>query len=210
MNPTSVAKQQRQQEMETIQEEVTRLRELVRSLQDGGSLVQSQEDSIVPNLGLGLPPSKEVLGKIIGSNHHTPASVLVFRCFSDHFDLDSDREPPWTRWAAPVSGAVTADVSSPWCPFRTSLLSSLKTSSDFGLCLSYRQFIFVSVSFFLLWILMETPAAAWDWKLSADLSDSLWDICTYLQTRGFHLQDKRKTIPLFFRCNRFIHKRKNT
>uniref|UniRef100_A0A674PJ29 Mitotic spindle assembly checkpoint protein MAD1 n=1 Tax=Takifugu rubripes TaxID=31033 RepID=A0A674PJ29_TAKRU len=61
MNPTSVAKQQRQQEMETIQEEVTRLRELVRSLQDGGSLVQSQDDSIVPNLGLGLPPSKEVL-----------------------------------------------------------------------------------------------------------------------------------------------------
>lgn len=66
MNPTSVAKQQRQQEMETIQEEVTRLRELVRSLQDGGSLVQSQEDSIVPNLGLGLPPSKEVLGKTLG------------------------------------------------------------------------------------------------------------------------------------------------
>ncbi|TWW58915.1 Mitotic spindle assembly checkpoint protein MAD1 [Takifugu flavidus] len=64
MNPTSVAKQQRQQEMETIQEEVTRLRELVRSLQDGGSLVQSQDDSIVPNLGLGLPPSKEVLAQL--------------------------------------------------------------------------------------------------------------------------------------------------
>lgn len=115
MNPTSVAKQQRQQEMETIQEEVTRLRELVRSLQDGGSLVQSQDDSIVPNLGLGLPPSKEVLGKTLGvdppsqprrgcftrrgqitgfsltrlafpcSNHHTPSSALGFRCFSNHF-----------------------------------------------------------------------------------------------------------------------------
>lgn len=120
MNPTSVAKQQRQQEMETIQEEVTRLRELVRSLQDGGSLVQSQEDSIVPNLGLGLPPSKEVLGKIIGSNHHTPASVLVFRCFSDHFDLDSDREPPWTRWAAPVSGGFTVLW---WCCYSWRLLS---------------------------------------------------------------------------------------
>lgn len=112
-------------------------------------------------------------------------------------------------------GAVTADVSAPWCTFRTCICHfssflpfSLKTSSDFGLCLSYHQFIFVSVSFVLLWILMETPAAAWDWKLSADLSSSLWDICTYLQTRGFHLQDKRETLPLFFRCNHFIHKRK--
>lgn len=77
MNPTSVAKQQRQQEMETIQEEVTRLRELVRSLQDGGS---SQEDSIVPNLGLGLPPSKEVLGKTLGVD---PPSQPRWGCFPD-------------------------------------------------------------------------------------------------------------------------------
>lgn len=80
MNPTSVAKQQRQQEMETIQEEVTRLRELVRSLQDGGSLVQSQEDSIVPNFCLGLPPSKEVLGKTRGVD--TPSQPR-WGCFPD-------------------------------------------------------------------------------------------------------------------------------
>uniref|UniRef100_H3CS51 Mitotic spindle assembly checkpoint protein MAD1 n=1 Tax=Tetraodon nigroviridis TaxID=99883 RepID=H3CS51_TETNG len=61
MNPTSVAKQQRQQEMETAREEVTRLRELVRSLQEGGSAVQSQDSSTVANLGVCLPPSKEVL-----------------------------------------------------------------------------------------------------------------------------------------------------
>ncbi|XP_051242561.1 mitotic spindle assembly checkpoint protein MAD1 isoform X2 [Dicentrarchus labrax] len=63
MNPTTVAKQQRQQEVEALREEVTRLRELVRSLQDGGALVHSQDDSSMhtPNLGLSLPPSKEVL-----------------------------------------------------------------------------------------------------------------------------------------------------
>lgn len=66
MNPTTVAKQQRQQEVEALQEEVTRLRELVRSLQDGGAVVHSQDDSSMhnPSLGLSLPPSKEVLGKI--------------------------------------------------------------------------------------------------------------------------------------------------
>lgn len=64
MNPTSVAKQQRQQEIETAREEVTRLRELVRSLQEGRSAVPSQ-DSTAPNLGVCLPPSKEVLGKIL-------------------------------------------------------------------------------------------------------------------------------------------------
>lgn len=71
MNPTSVAKQQRQQEIETAREEVTRLRELVRSLQDGGSAVQSQ-DSMVPNLSLCLPPSKEVLGKILSVDIDPP------------------------------------------------------------------------------------------------------------------------------------------
>uniref|UniRef100_A0A8D0CMV1 Mitotic spindle assembly checkpoint protein MAD1 n=1 Tax=Sander lucioperca TaxID=283035 RepID=A0A8D0CMV1_SANLU len=45
MNPTSVAKQQRQQDVEALQEEVIRLRELVRSLQDGGAMVHSQDDS---------------------------------------------------------------------------------------------------------------------------------------------------------------------
>lgn len=58
MNPTTVAKQQRQQDVEALQEEVTRLRELLRSLQGGGSMVHSQDDS---GLALGLPPSKEVL-----------------------------------------------------------------------------------------------------------------------------------------------------
>ncbi|XP_035516349.1 mitotic spindle assembly checkpoint protein MAD1 isoform X1 [Morone saxatilis] len=63
MNPTTVAKQQRQQEVEALREEVTRLRELVRSLQDGGALVHSQDDSSMhtPSFGLSLPPSKEVL-----------------------------------------------------------------------------------------------------------------------------------------------------
>lgn len=66
INPTSAAKQQRQQEVESLQEEVTRLRELVRSLQDGGTLGLSHDDSSMKNasLSLSLPPSKEVLGKI--------------------------------------------------------------------------------------------------------------------------------------------------
>ncbi|XP_070684520.1 mitotic spindle assembly checkpoint protein MAD1 [Pempheris klunzingeri] len=63
MNPTTVAKQQRQQEVEALREEVTHLRELVRSLQDGGALVHSHDDSSIhsSSLGLSLPPSKEVL-----------------------------------------------------------------------------------------------------------------------------------------------------
>uniref|UniRef100_A0A8C9WU88 Mitotic spindle assembly checkpoint protein MAD1 n=1 Tax=Sander lucioperca TaxID=283035 RepID=A0A8C9WU88_SANLU len=54
MNPTSVAKQQRQQDVEALQEEVIRLRELVRSLQDGGAMVHSQDDSSMhaPSLDL--------------------------------------------------------------------------------------------------------------------------------------------------------------
>ncbi len=72
MNPASVAKQQRQQEVEALQEEVTRLRELVRSLQDGGALIHSQDSSsmAVPSLGLTLPPSKEVQGKIHNTDSH--------------------------------------------------------------------------------------------------------------------------------------------
>lgn len=72
MNPTTVAKQQRQQEVEALREEVTHLRELVRSLQGGGSLVHSQDNSSMhnPSLGLSLPPSKEVLGKIHNMDSH--------------------------------------------------------------------------------------------------------------------------------------------
>ncbi|XP_029004121.1 mitotic spindle assembly checkpoint protein MAD1 [Betta splendens] len=63
MNPTAVAKQQRQQEVEALAEEVTRLRELVRSLQEGGALSHSHNDSNMhsSSLGLTLPPSREVL-----------------------------------------------------------------------------------------------------------------------------------------------------
>ncbi|KAM9363179.1 mitotic spindle assembly checkpoint protein MAD1 [Symphorus nematophorus] len=63
MNPTTVAKQQRHQEVEALREEVTRLRELVRSVHDGSTLVHSQDDSSMhaSSLGLSLPPSKEVL-----------------------------------------------------------------------------------------------------------------------------------------------------
>ncbi|KAM3865165.1 mitotic spindle assembly checkpoint protein MAD1 [Diretmus argenteus] len=63
MNPTSVAKQQRQQEVEALREEVTCLREHLRSLQDGGTLVHAQDNASThnPNLSLSLPPSQEVL-----------------------------------------------------------------------------------------------------------------------------------------------------
>uniref|UniRef100_A0A671TUL6 Mitotic spindle assembly checkpoint protein MAD1 n=1 Tax=Sparus aurata TaxID=8175 RepID=A0A671TUL6_SPAAU len=63
MNPTTVAKQQRQQEVEALREEVTHLRELLRSVQDGTALAHSQDDSSMhtSGLGLSLPPSKEVL-----------------------------------------------------------------------------------------------------------------------------------------------------
>uniref|UniRef100_A0A7N9ALC9 Mitotic spindle assembly checkpoint protein MAD1 n=1 Tax=Mastacembelus armatus TaxID=205130 RepID=A0A7N9ALC9_9TELE len=50
MNPTTVAKQQRQQEVDVLRHEVTHLRELVRSLQDGNALVHSQDDASVHNL----------------------------------------------------------------------------------------------------------------------------------------------------------------
>ncbi|XP_047434874.1 mitotic spindle assembly checkpoint protein MAD1 [Mugil cephalus] len=63
MNPTSVAKQERQQEVEALREEATRLRELVRSFQAGGAVAFSQDESGLhsSNLSLSLPPSKEVL-----------------------------------------------------------------------------------------------------------------------------------------------------
>lgn len=72
MNPTTVAKQQRQQEVEALREEVTHLRELLRSVQDGTALAHSQDDSSMhtSGLGLSLPPSKEVLGKIHNTDSH--------------------------------------------------------------------------------------------------------------------------------------------
>uniref|UniRef100_A0A8C2YVH2 Mitotic spindle assembly checkpoint protein MAD1 n=1 Tax=Cyclopterus lumpus TaxID=8103 RepID=A0A8C2YVH2_CYCLU len=48
MNPTAVAKQQRHQDVDGLREEVARLRELVRSLQDGGAATVS--DCILPNM----------------------------------------------------------------------------------------------------------------------------------------------------------------
>uniref|UniRef100_A0AAQ4PRD9 Mitotic spindle assembly checkpoint protein MAD1 n=1 Tax=Gasterosteus aculeatus aculeatus TaxID=481459 RepID=A0AAQ4PRD9_GASAC len=56
MNPTATAKQQRQQDGEALREEVTRLREVVRSLRGGGAAAALQDES-----GLSLPPPKEVL-----------------------------------------------------------------------------------------------------------------------------------------------------
>ncbi|XP_031719054.1 mitotic spindle assembly checkpoint protein MAD1 [Anarrhichthys ocellatus] len=63
MNPAAAAKQERQQDVEALREEVTCLRELVRSLQDGGASVHLQDDSGVhaASRSLSLPPSKEVL-----------------------------------------------------------------------------------------------------------------------------------------------------
>uniref|UniRef100_A0A672GCH8 Mitotic spindle assembly checkpoint protein MAD1 n=1 Tax=Salarias fasciatus TaxID=181472 RepID=A0A672GCH8_SALFA len=50
MNPTAVAKQQRQQEVEALHEEVTCLRELVRSLQGGGAASRRLQLSCVADL----------------------------------------------------------------------------------------------------------------------------------------------------------------
>ncbi|XP_054460341.1 mitotic spindle assembly checkpoint protein MAD1 [Anoplopoma fimbria] len=61
MNPTTVAKQQRQLDVDALREEVTCLRQLVHSLQDGGASVHLQDDSGVHATSLSLPPSKEVL-----------------------------------------------------------------------------------------------------------------------------------------------------
>lgn len=58
MNPTAVAKQQRQQDVDALREEVALLRELVRSLQGGGAAAHTQDAAAA---GLVLPPSKEVL-----------------------------------------------------------------------------------------------------------------------------------------------------
>ncbi|KAK5926116.1 hypothetical protein CgunFtcFv8_021711 [Champsocephalus gunnari] len=60
MNPTTVAKQLRQQDIDALREEVTRLSELVRSLQEGGAMVQG-DSSINASLSPSLLPSKEVV-----------------------------------------------------------------------------------------------------------------------------------------------------
>lgn len=57
LNPTSVAKQQRVEEAESLREEVSRLRDLLRSVQEGGA----QDENSALGMSLSLPPSKEVL-----------------------------------------------------------------------------------------------------------------------------------------------------
>uniref|UniRef100_A0A3B5RAN5 Mitotic spindle assembly checkpoint protein MAD1 n=1 Tax=Xiphophorus maculatus TaxID=8083 RepID=A0A3B5RAN5_XIPMA len=57
LNPTAEAKQQRQQEAGAVQEELTRLRELVRSYQEGG--VASQDDSSIHTPGFNLRKQME-------------------------------------------------------------------------------------------------------------------------------------------------------
>lgn len=64
LNPTAEAKQQRRQEAGSVQEELTRLRELVRSYQEGGVASQDYSSIHTPGFSITLPPSKEVLGKI--------------------------------------------------------------------------------------------------------------------------------------------------
>ncbi|XP_061882563.1 mitotic spindle assembly checkpoint protein MAD1 [Entelurus aequoreus] len=58
MNPTSVGKQERQQEIESLRQEAEHLRDVVRKLQEGG---HSQLDAILHSAELSLPPPKEVL-----------------------------------------------------------------------------------------------------------------------------------------------------
>lgn len=71
MNPTAVAEQQRQQEVEALREEVIRLREL-----------HSQDDSSMhnPSRGISLPPSKEVQGQ--SNNDVTQVTQVTLGCAS--------------------------------------------------------------------------------------------------------------------------------
>uniref|UniRef100_A0A3B5A7N9 Mitotic spindle assembly checkpoint protein MAD1 n=1 Tax=Stegastes partitus TaxID=144197 RepID=A0A3B5A7N9_9TELE len=59
MNPTAAAKQERQQEVDTLRDEVAHLRELVRSLQGGGAAVHSQDDSSIHAASLNLRKQME-------------------------------------------------------------------------------------------------------------------------------------------------------
>lgn len=61
MNPMSLAKQQRKEEQQQLQEECERLRELVRALKGGGSIPESLE-------GVGAFQSpQEVAGRLMAS-----------------------------------------------------------------------------------------------------------------------------------------------
>uniref|UniRef100_A0A3Q2SUS1 Mitotic spindle assembly checkpoint protein MAD1 n=1 Tax=Fundulus heteroclitus TaxID=8078 RepID=A0A3Q2SUS1_FUNHE len=57
LNPTTEAKQQRQKEVEDVREELNRLRELVRSFQEGGMV--AQDDSRIHTSGLNLRKQME-------------------------------------------------------------------------------------------------------------------------------------------------------
>uniref|UniRef100_A0A8C5FYF9 Mitotic spindle assembly checkpoint protein MAD1 n=1 Tax=Gouania willdenowi TaxID=441366 RepID=A0A8C5FYF9_GOUWI len=60
MNPTSVAKQQRQQEVEALEEEIKHLRELVCSLQGGGAVAHSHDDSSLHSSNLSINLRKQI------------------------------------------------------------------------------------------------------------------------------------------------------
>jgi len=63
MNPASLAKQQRKEEQQQLQEECERLRELVRVLEAGGSIPENLE-------GVGSFQSpQEIAGRLLASDH---------------------------------------------------------------------------------------------------------------------------------------------
>lgn len=63
MNPASLAKQQRKEEQQQLQEECERLRELVRVLEGGGSIPGNLE-------GVGSFQSpQEIAGRLLASDH---------------------------------------------------------------------------------------------------------------------------------------------
>lgn len=61
MNPVSLAKQQRKEEQQQLQEECERLRELVRVLEGGGSVPGNLE-------GVGSFQSQEIAGRLLASS----------------------------------------------------------------------------------------------------------------------------------------------
>lgn len=60
MNPMSLAKQQRKEEQQQLQEECEKLRELVRVLEGGGSVPGNLE-------GVGSFQSQEIAGRLLAS-----------------------------------------------------------------------------------------------------------------------------------------------